>query len=71
MAARRARAAAVAMEVVEDATPPAAGAVLLAGVQSRHAIFRDELVRRAFYAAEAAHRGQVFDRIPPSLPLAL
>ncbi|XP_015644642.1 probable GTP diphosphokinase RSH3, chloroplastic [Oryza sativa Japonica Group] len=59
VAARRARAAAVAMKVVEDATPPAAGAVLLAGAQSRHAIFRDELVRRAFYAAEAAHRGQM------------
>lgn len=34
-------------------------AALIAGAQSRHAIFRDELVRRAFSAAEAAHRGQV------------
>ncbi|XP_066398018.1 probable GTP diphosphokinase RSH3, chloroplastic [Miscanthus floridulus] len=34
-------------------------AALIAGAQSRHAIFSDELVRRAFAAAEAAHRGQV------------
>jgi GTP pyrophosphokinase len=39
-------------------------AALIAGAQSRHAIFRDELVRRAFAAAEAAHRGQVPDRVP-------
>jgi hypothetical protein len=39
-------------------------AALIAGAQSRHAIFRDELVRRAFTAAEAAHRGQVPDRVP-------
>ncbi|KAF0908166.1 hypothetical protein E2562_022966 [Oryza meyeriana var. granulata] len=52
--ARRARAAAAR----EEAPHPTA-AVLLSGVKSRHAIFRDELVRRAFYAAEAAHRGQM------------
>ena len=39
-------------------------AALIAGAQSRHAIFSDELVRRAFAAAEAAHRGQVRDRVP-------
>ncbi|KAE8801965.1 putative GTP diphosphokinase RSH3, chloroplastic [Hordeum vulgare] len=34
-----------------------AAAAVLAGAHSRHAIFRDELVRRAYYTAEAAHRG--------------
>jgi GTP pyrophosphokinase len=32
---------------------------LLAGAQSRHRIFRDELVVKAFFEAERAHRGQV------------
>jgi hypothetical protein len=51
----------------EEVGLPASAAVMLAGAQSRHAIFRDELVRKAFYAAEAAHRGQVFDRVPHSI----
>ncbi|KAL5198872.1 hypothetical protein ABZP36_002384 [Zizania latifolia] len=56
--ARRARAA-LAREDAPPAGAAAEGAVLLSGAQSRHAIFRDELVRKAFYAAEAAHRGQM------------
>lgn len=55
--ARRARAA-VAVGGVGgggDSSP----ALMLAGALSRYAIFRDDLVRRAFAAAEAAHRGQV------------
>ena len=32
---------------------------LLAGAQARHRIFRDELVVKAFFEAERAHRGQV------------
>jgi hypothetical protein len=32
---------------------------LLARVQARHRIFRDELVVKAFFEAERAHRGQV------------
>ncbi|XP_044949929.1 translation initiation factor IF-2-like [Hordeum vulgare subsp. vulgare] len=34
-----------------------AAAAVLAGAQSRHAIFREELVRRAYYTADEAHRG--------------
>ncbi|KAI5007889.1 hypothetical protein ZWY2020_008937 [Hordeum vulgare] len=56
--ARRARAAVAGREEAGPAAPMAAAAVL-AGAQSRHAIFREELVRRAYYTAEAAHRGQV------------
>ncbi|KAM3384334.1 hypothetical protein ACQJBY_008786 [Aegilops geniculata] len=56
--ARRARAAVTGFEEVGPASS-AAAAALLAGAQSRHAIFREELVRRAYYAAEAAHRGQM------------
>ncbi|KAM3364790.1 hypothetical protein ACQJBY_014883 [Aegilops geniculata] len=56
--ARRARAAVAGFEEVGPASS-AAAAALLAGAQSRHAIFREELVRRAYYAAEAAHRGQM------------
>jgi hypothetical protein len=55
--ARRARAA-VAVGGVDgggDSSP----ALMLAGALSRYAIFRDDLVRRAFAVAEAAHRGQV------------
>ncbi|KAJ1291837.1 hypothetical protein BS78_02G347600 [Paspalum vaginatum] len=50
-----------AIAVGEDDGAGAGGApaLLLAGAQSRYAIFRDGLVRRAFSAAEAAHRGQV------------
>ncbi|KAL6856274.1 hypothetical protein ACP4OV_019076 [Aristida adscensionis] len=55
--ARRARAAVAVGRDGDGGGGPSAA--LLAGAQSRHAIFRDELVRRAFYAAEAAHRGQV------------
>jgi hypothetical protein len=40
---------------------------MLAGVLSRYAIFREDLVRRAFAAAEVAHRGQVLDRVPVAL----
>ncbi|KAI5001542.1 hypothetical protein ZWY2020_026192 [Hordeum vulgare] len=36
---------------------PMAAAAVLAGAQSRHAIFREELVRRAYYTADEAHRG--------------
>ncbi|KAI5022316.1 hypothetical protein ZWY2020_059046 [Hordeum vulgare] len=36
---------------------PMSATAVLAGAQSRHAIFREELVRRAYYTAEAAHRG--------------
>ncbi|CAN6168785.1 unnamed protein product [Urochloa humidicola] len=54
--ARRARAAVVAEGDDGDGDPPA---LMLAGALSRYAIFRDDLVRRAFFAAEAAHRGQV------------
>ena len=32
---------------------------LLLGLQSRHTIFREEFVVKAFYMAEKAHRGQV------------
>lgn len=32
---------------------------MLAGAQSRHKIFHDELVAKAFFEAERAHRGQV------------
>lgn len=32
---------------------------LLVGAQERHKIFYDELVVKAFYEAEIAHRGQV------------
>ncbi|KAF7000109.1 hypothetical protein CFC21_016057 [Triticum aestivum] len=56
--ARRARAAVAGFEEV-GAASSAAAAALLAGAQSRHAIFREELVRKAYYAAEAAHRGQM------------
>ncbi|XP_062188135.1 probable GTP diphosphokinase RSH2, chloroplastic [Phragmites australis] len=52
--ARRARAA-----VAVGGDGDGSSAAPLASAQSRHAIFRDELVRRAFSAAEAAHRGQV------------
>lgn len=34
---------------------------LLIGAQSRHKIFYEELVVKAFYEAEKAHRGQVID----------
>jgi GTP pyrophosphokinase len=51
--ARRARAA------VAAGGDKGSSSALLAGAQSRHAIFRDELVRRALSVAEAAHRGQV------------
>ncbi|KAI4981438.1 hypothetical protein ZWY2020_021930 [Hordeum vulgare] len=34
-----------------------AAAAVLAGAQSRHAIFREELLRRAYYTADEAHRG--------------
>lgn len=34
---------------------------LLAGAQSRHKIFTDEFVVKAFYEADKAHKGQVFD----------
>ncbi|CAL5085566.1 unnamed protein product [Urochloa decumbens] len=54
--ARRARAAVAAGGDDGDGDPPA---LMLAGALSRYAIFRDDLVRRAFFAAEAAHRGQV------------
>jgi hypothetical protein len=60
--ARRARAA-VAL-AGDGRGGPSAAAALIASAQSRHAIFRDGLVRRAFAAAEAAHRGQVTDRVP-------
>ncbi|CAO1939458.1 unnamed protein product [Urochloa humidicola] len=53
--ARRARAAVAAGDDGESEPP----ALMLAGAMSRYAIFRDDLVRRAFFAAEAAHRGQV------------
>ncbi|CAM0906720.1 unnamed protein product [Alopecurus aequalis] len=53
--ARRARAAVAREEVGR----PASAAQLLSGAQSRHAIFREDLVLKAFYAAEAAHRGQM------------
>ena len=66
--ARRARAAVAGCEEVGPASS-AAAAALLAGAQSRHAIFREELVRKAYYAAEAAHRGQVLDRAPLALCL--
>lgn len=32
---------------------------MLAGAQSRHKIFHDELVVKAFFEAEKAHKGQV------------
>ncbi|CAL5071814.1 unnamed protein product [Urochloa decumbens] len=54
--ARRARAAVAAGGDDGDGDP---AALMLAGALSRYAIFRDDLVRRAFFAAEAAHRGQV------------
>ncbi|KAI4973547.1 hypothetical protein ZWY2020_041075 [Hordeum vulgare] len=43
----------------EEASPaaPMAAAAVLAGAQSRHAIFHEELVRRAYYTADEAHRG--------------
>jgi hypothetical protein len=50
----------------EEAGRSDSAAALLGGAQSLHAIFRDELVRKAFYAAEAAHRGQVLGRVPRS-----
>ncbi|KAE8792894.1 hypothetical protein D1007_32532 [Hordeum vulgare] len=53
--ARRARAAMTGREEAGPAAPMAVGAVLAA--QSRHAIFREELVRRAYYTADEAHRG--------------
>ncbi|TVU37948.1 hypothetical protein EJB05_11293, partial [Eragrostis curvula] len=53
--ARRARAA---VAVGSDGGGRSSAA-LLAGAQARHAIFRNELVGRAFSVAEAAHRGQV------------
>ncbi|OEL21911.1 putative GTP diphosphokinase RSH3, chloroplastic [Dichanthelium oligosanthes] len=53
---RRARAAVAAGGDDGDGGPPS---VMFAGALSRYAIFRDDLVRRAFAAAEAAHRGQV------------
>lgn len=34
---------------------------LLAGAQERHKIFYEELVVKAFYEAEKAHRGQVIN----------
>ncbi|KAI4990436.1 hypothetical protein ZWY2020_038799 [Hordeum vulgare] len=52
--ARRARAVVAGREEVGLAAPMAAAAVL-AGAHLRHAIFREELVRRAYYTAEAAH----------------
>ena len=62
---RRARAAVACRgDEGDDGGPPA---LMLAGVLSRYAIFRDDLVRRAFAAAEAAHRGQVLDRVPVAL----
>uniref|UniRef100_A0ACD5WUI0 Uncharacterized protein n=1 Tax=Avena sativa TaxID=4498 RepID=A0ACD5WUI0_AVESA len=54
--ARRPRSRVAAAEEVGCSDSAAA---LLSGAQSRHAIFRDELVRKAFYAAEAAHQGQM------------
>jgi hypothetical protein len=39
---------------------------LLAGAQARHRIFRDELVVKAFFEAERAHRGQVNCGAPAS-----
>lgn len=56
--ARRARAA-----VAAGDGGGGSSAALLAGAQSRHAVFRDELVRRALSVAEAAHRGQVLDQV--------
>ncbi|KAI5001544.1 hypothetical protein ZWY2020_026194 [Hordeum vulgare] len=50
------RAAVAGREEAGPAAPMAAAAVL-AGAQSRHAIFREELVRRAYYTADEAHRG--------------
>ncbi|KAI5010006.1 hypothetical protein ZWY2020_012143 [Hordeum vulgare] len=37
--------------------PPLPWSCVLAGAQSRHAIFREELVRRAYYTTDEAHRG--------------
>ncbi|KAE8798965.1 hypothetical protein D1007_25685 [Hordeum vulgare] len=54
--ARQARAAVAGREEAGPAAPMAAAAVLT-GAQSRHAIFREELVRRAYYTADEAHRG--------------
>ncbi|KAK3125673.1 hypothetical protein QOZ80_7BG0608260 [Eleusine coracana subsp. coracana] len=51
--ARRARAA------VAVGDGGGSSAALLADAQSTHAVFRDEIVLRAFSVAEAAHRGQV------------
>ncbi|GJN11052.1 hypothetical protein PR202_ga29213 [Eleusine coracana subsp. coracana] len=53
---RRVRAA---VAVGGDGDGGGSSAALLAGAQSTHAVFRDDLVLRAFSVAEAAHRGQV------------
>ncbi|KAH7655413.1 Nucleotidyltransferase protein [Dioscorea alata] len=44
---------------LEDGLDVATPMNLLAGAQERHKIFFDELVIKAFYEAEKAHRGQV------------
>ena len=62
--ARLARAAVASGGDEGDGGPPA---LILAGLLSRYAIFREDLVRRAFAAAEVAHRGQVLDRVPVAL----
>jgi GTP pyrophosphokinase len=48
-------------ENISEAEPPCEpyARELLAGAQARHRIFHDELVVKAFFEAERAHRGQV------------
>jgi GTP pyrophosphokinase len=51
-------------EIEADCEPYATE--MLAGAQSRHKIFHEELVVKAFFAAEKAHRRQVlFSIFPP------
>nr|CAB3454938.1 unnamed protein product [Digitaria exilis] len=57
--ARRARVAVASASSAGDDGDGGAPALILAGALSRYAISRDDLVRRAFAVAKAAHRGQV------------